>query len=86
MYQKYLDQQNSIKVQQLPYQERIIQPERENKEVKRANEILLKTAQFLPGGAQAHTKMLDFIHNNKDLYGVEAICKIFSDRSFYLLI
>ncbi|PCN59587.1 hypothetical protein CF596_12350 [Acinetobacter sp. YT-02] len=46
MYQKYLDQQNSIKVQQLPYQERIIQPERENKEVKRANEILLKTATF----------------------------------------
>ena len=46
MYQKYLDQQNSIKVQQLPYQERIKQPERENKEVQRANEILLKAATF----------------------------------------
>ena len=52
-YQKYLDQQNSIKVQQLPYQERIKQPERENKEVQRANkevqranEILRKAATF----------------------------------------
>ena len=45
-YQKYLDQQNSIKVQQLPYQERIKQLERENKELQRANEILLKAATF----------------------------------------
>ena len=45
-YQKYLDQQNSIKVQQLPYQERIKQPERENKEVQLANEILRKAATF----------------------------------------
>ena len=45
-YQKYLDQQNSIKVQQLPYQERIKQLERENKEVQRANEILRKAATF----------------------------------------
>ncbi len=61
-YQKYLDQQNSIKVQQLPYQERIKQPERENKEVQLANEILRKAASFFrPGGSSnAHTNNAGF--------------------------
>jgi transposase len=60
-YQKYLDQQNSIKVQQLPYQERIKQPERENKEVQRANEILRKAATFSPRwSSNAHTNNAGF--------------------------
>ena len=52
--------------------------EREIKELKRANEILRKAAAFFrPGGARPPTQiMVDFIHNNKDRYGVEAICRI----------
>ncbi len=45
-HQKYLNQQNPIKVQQLSDQERIKQLERENKELQRANEILRKAAAF----------------------------------------
>ncbi len=77
-YQKYLDKQNPVKVQQLSDQERIKQLERENKELQRANEILRKAAAFFrPGGARPPTQiMVDFIHNNKELYGVEAICRI----------
>ena len=45
-HQKYLDQQNPVKVQQLSDQERIKQLERENKELQRANEILRKAAAF----------------------------------------
>ncbi|QIO09295.1 IS3 family transposase [Acinetobacter lanii] len=77
-HQKYLNQQNPIKVQQLSDQERIKQLERENKELQRANEILRKAAAFFgPGGARPPTQiMVDFIHNNKELYGVEAICRI----------
>ena len=43
-----MDQQNTIKVQQLSAQERIKQLERENKELQlqRANEILRKAAAF----------------------------------------
>ena len=53
------------------------QMEREIKELKRANEILRKAAAFRPGGARPPTQiMVDFIHNNKDRYGVEAICRI----------
>ncbi|MFA3697624.1 IS3 family transposase [Acinetobacter baumannii] len=77
-YQKYLDKLNPVKVQQLSDQERIKQLERENKELQRANEILRKAAAFFrPGGARPPTQiMVDFIHNNKELYGVEAICRI----------
>ena len=45
-YQKYLDKQNPIKVQQLSDQERIKQLELENKELQHANEILRKAAAF----------------------------------------
>ena len=45
-HQKYLNQHNPIKVQQLSDQERIKQLERENKELQRANEILRKAAAF----------------------------------------
>ncbi|WP_153560752.1 IS3 family transposase, partial [Acinetobacter baumannii] len=77
-HQKHLDQQNPIKVQQIYDQEKMKQMEREIKELKRANEILRKAAGFFrPGGARPPTQiMVDFIHNNKDLYGVDAICRI----------
>ena len=53
------------------------QMEREIKELKRANEILRKAAAFSPRRARPPTQiMVDFIHNNKDRYGVEAICRI----------
>ena len=45
-YQKYLDQQNPVKVQQISDQEKMKQMEREIKELKRANEILRKAAAF----------------------------------------
>ncbi|MCK8639827.1 IS3 family transposase [Acinetobacter schindleri] len=77
-HQKHLDQQNPIKVQQISDQEKMKQMEREIKELKRANEILRKAAGFFrPGGARPPTQiMVDFIHNNKDRYGVDAICRI----------
>ena len=37
----------------------------------------VKQPLFRPGGARPPTQiMVDFIHNNKDLYGVDAICRI----------
>ena len=37
----------------------------------------VKQPLFRPGGARPPTQiMVDFIHNNKDRYGVEAICRI----------
>ena len=45
-HQKYLNQQNPVKVQLLSDQQRIKQLERENKELQRANEILRKAAAF----------------------------------------
>ncbi|AZC03068.1 IS3-like element ISAba19 family transposase [Acinetobacter baumannii] len=77
-YLKHLDQLNPAKVQQISDQEKMKQMEREIKELKRANEILRKAAAFFrPGGARPPTQiMVDFIHNNKDRYGVEAICRI----------
>ena len=45
-YQKYLDKQNPVKVQQISDQEKMKQMEREIKELKHANEILRKAAAF----------------------------------------
>jgi transposase len=45
-HQKHLKQQNPVKVQLQSDQQRIIQLERENKELQRANEILRKAAAF----------------------------------------
>ncbi|RVT29946.1 IS3 family transposase [Acinetobacter indicus] len=77
-YLKHMDQLNPAKVQQISDQEKMKQMEREIKELKRANEILRKAAGFFrPGGARPPTQiMVDFILNNKDRYGVEAICRI----------
>ena len=45
-YQKYLDKQNPVNVQQISDQEKMKQMEREIKELKRANDILRKAAAF----------------------------------------
>lgn len=45
-YQKHLDKNNPIKVQQVSQEERIKQLERENHQLQRANEILRKAAAF----------------------------------------
>ena len=51
--------------------------ERENRELKRANEILKKAAAFFrPGGARPQTQVrVDFIDPHRDEHGVEPICK-----------
>ncbi len=76
-YLKHLDQLNPAKVQQISDQEKMKQMEREIKELKRANEILRKQPLFSPRrSSTAHTNNGGFIQNNKDRYGVEAICRI----------
>ncbi|MDF1581636.1 MAG: IS3 family transposase [Desulfuromonadales bacterium] len=52
------------------------QLERENRELKRANEILRKAAAFFaPGGARPQTEvMVTFINEHRSQYGVEPIC------------
>ncbi|MCB9892807.1 MAG: IS3 family transposase [Planctomycetes bacterium] len=58
--------------------ERLAQLERENRELKRANEILRKaSALFRPGGARPPTEvMTDFIEEHRREYGVEPICAV----------
>jgi putative transposase len=61
-----------------PDMQRLKDLERENKELRRANEIL-KTASafFAPGGARPPTQVLmDFIDKHRTTYGVEPICKV----------
>ncbi|MHB8346180.1 MAG: IS3 family transposase [Acidiferrobacterales bacterium] len=58
--------------------ERLKAPERENKELRRANEIL-KTASafFCASGARPHTEVVNAcIDKHRDTYGVEPICKV----------
>ncbi|MEQ9005363.1 MAG: IS3 family transposase [Pseudomonadales bacterium] len=52
--------------------------ERENKELRRANEILKTASAFFgPGGARRPTEeMIAYIDDHKDQYGVEPICKV----------
>ncbi|WP_159918379.1 IS3 family transposase [Pantoea sp. 18069] len=58
--------------------QRVKELERENKELRRANEILkLASAFFAPGGARPPTQVLrDFIDKHRDTFGVEPICKV----------
>ncbi|MFC7091853.1 IS3 family transposase, partial [Halomonas salifodinae] len=58
--------------------ERIKALERENRELKRANEILRKaSAYFCPGGARPPQQvMIDFIDDHRASYGVEPICRV----------
>ncbi|MCZ8036290.1 MAG: IS3 family transposase [Novosphingobium sp.] len=52
--------------------------ERENRELRQANEILRKaSAYFCPGGARPPTPvMIAFIDDHRGAYGVEPICKV----------
>ncbi|HZX72441.1 MAG TPA: IS3 family transposase [Rhodanobacter sp.] len=58
--------------------QRVKELERENKELRRANEILkLASAFFCPGGARPPTQVLrDFIDEHRSTFGVEPICKV----------
>ena len=56
---------------------RIKELEQENRELKRANEILKRAASFF--GAELdrqHKKIVDFIDENRDEFGVEPICTV----------
>ncbi|WP_431685968.1 IS3 family transposase [Hahella sp. NBU794] len=57
---------------------RLKELERENRELKRANEILRKAAAFFgPGGARPQTEvMVKFIDQEREAHGVESICKV----------
>ncbi|WP_091972084.1 IS3 family transposase [Methylobacterium gossipiicola] len=58
--------------------ERIEALERENRELRQANEILRKaSAYFCPGGARPPVPvMIAFIDDHRALYGVEPICRV----------
>ncbi|WP_373605811.1 IS3 family transposase [Nitrosomonas eutropha] len=58
--------------------ERMKALERENKELRRANEILKSaSAFFAPGGARPRTEEVNaYIDRHRDVYGVEPICKV----------
>lgn len=52
------------------------QLQRENRELKRANEILRKASDFCPGGARPRTEvMVSFIDPHREAQGVESICR-----------
>ena len=56
---------------------RIKDLEHENRELKRANEILLAALSFFAGGARpATTVVIAFIDQHRDRFGVEPICRV----------
>ncbi|MGA7271756.1 MAG: IS3 family transposase [Acidimicrobiia bacterium] len=56
---------------------RIKKLEQENRELRRANEILKRASGFLRGGARPPTEvMVSFIDANRDEFGVEPICDV----------
>lgn len=56
--------------------QRLKELERENREPRRANEILLKASAYSPGGARPPSEMMvAFIDNHREEYGVEPICE-----------
>ncbi|MGM9428741.1 IS3 family transposase [Hydrogenophaga sp. MI9] len=58
--------------------QRLKELERENKELRKANEILkLASAFFRPGGARPPSEVLNnFVAQHRQAYGVESICKV----------
>ncbi|WP_237174135.1 IS3 family transposase [Paracandidimonas lactea] len=58
--------------------ERLKALEKENRELRRANEILKSASGFFrPGGARPRTEEVNaYIDQHRDLYGVEPICKV----------
>ncbi|MGP9711720.1 IS3 family transposase, partial [Psychrobacter sp. AOP29-E1-7] len=77
-HKKYNDQTVPASVQAQSQDQRIKELERENRELKQANEIIRKAAGFFrPGGARPLTKiMIQFIDDHKNNYGVELICRV----------
>ncbi|MDN7351020.1 IS3 family transposase [Acetobacter senegalensis] len=67
-------------VSDLPDREKIRQLERENRELRQANEILRKaSAYFCPGGTRPHLQaMTRFIEEHRQTYGVGSICRVLS--------
>ncbi|MGQ9410908.1 IS3 family transposase [Mycolicibacterium gilvum] len=56
---------------------RIKELEQENRELKRANEILKRAASFFRGGARPPTQeIVDFIDAHREEFGVEPICTV----------
>ncbi|AWB20701.1 IS3 family transposase [Methylobacterium currus] len=68
--------------------ERIKALERENRELRQANEILRKaSAYFANGGARPPvTAMISFIDDHREVYGVEPICRVLpiAPSTYYL--
>ncbi|MFC6205588.1 IS3 family transposase [Psychrobacter urativorans] len=77
-HKKHIDQTISASVQAQSQEQRIKELERENKELKQANEIIRKAAGFFrPGGDGPSTQiMVQFIDDHKNYYGVEPICRV----------
>ncbi|WP_416349379.1 IS3 family transposase [Pararhodobacter sp.] len=66
---------------------RIKELERENRELRQANEILRKaSAYFCPGGARPPvSQIIDFIEESREAFGVEPICRAlqFAPSTYY---
>ena len=61
--------------------ERIDELEQENRELRRANEILKSRVGFLRGGARPPTEVIvEFIDANRDEFGVEPICRVLAEH------
>ncbi|WP_413771506.1 IS3 family transposase [Psychrobacter sp. AC24] len=77
-HKKHIDKTIPAKIQAQSQAERIKELERENKELKQANEIIRKAAAFFgPGGNRPQTLvMVQFIDENKSIYGILAICRV----------
>ncbi|WP_438950251.1 IS3 family transposase [Psychrobacter submarinus] len=77
-HKKHIDQTIPASVQAQSDKERIKALERENKELKQANEIIRKAAGLgSPGGARPSTQiMVQFIDDYRGSYGVELICRV----------
>ncbi|WP_201531566.1 MULTISPECIES: IS3 family transposase [unclassified Psychrobacter] len=77
-HKKHIDQTIPASVQAQSDKERIKELERENRELKQANEIIRKAAAFFgPGGARPSTQiMVQFIDDYRGSYGIELICRV----------
>src|SRR4051794_36078947 len=59
---------------------RIAELERENPELRRANEILKPASAFSPGGARPPTEVIvEFINEHKGRFAVEPVCAVLKD-------
>ena len=60
---------------------RIKELERENRELRRANEILKAAAAFLRGGARPPVAaLIEFIDAHRERFGVEPICRVLTEH------